>query len=141
MAVRVKVRLKALKGKKETIEEIALLNTGYESKEPEIVIPKETAEKLGLWPHLPDGTEVGDYEVGGGGKVRVYYIENCLEIQVLTEDTVSNPILVSAVIMEGEKEVLLSDKSISALQIVLEDAGKGIWRFKKEEKLRKSYSL
>jgi len=47
---------------------------------------------------------------------------------------------VSVVIMEGEKEVLLSDKSISALQIVLEDIGKGIWRFKKEEKLRKSES-
>ena len=42
------------------------------------------------------------------------------------------------IIIEGEREVLMSDKLISSLGIVIEDAGKGLWRFKGENKIRKS---
>ena len=141
MVVRVRVRLKALKGKRwEAIEGVAVLNAGYESEEPEATIPVKLAERLGLWPRLPEGTEVEAYEVAGGIKVRTYFIENCLEVQVVTEDTASSPIKTVAVIMEGQNEILLSDAAISAHQIILEDAKKGIWRFRKEEKLRKSES-
>ncbi len=144
MGVRVKIRLKPLKrkggGKDEEreIEGVALLNAGFESEGPEAIIPTGLAEKLGLWPRLPEGTEVGTYEVAGGDKARTYYIPDCLQTQVVTEDTTSSTVKIAAVIMEGEKEILVSDKLIHAYKIVLEDAGEGIWRFRDEDKKRKS---
>lgn len=139
MVVRVRVKLKALKGKVgETIESVALLNAGYESKEPEIIIPIGVAERLGFWPRLPEGTEVESYEVAGKIKVRTYSIEGGLEVQIITKDKASNPIKTRTIIMEGQDEILLSDSSISIHQIIIEDAKLGIWRFKKEKKLRKS---
>jgi hypothetical protein len=141
MVVRVKIRLKTLKGKKgKTMDVVALLNAGFESDEPEMVIPVGVAERLGLWPRLPEDTEIESYEVAGSRKVRTYYIEDCLESQVITEDTSSNLIKIPAVIMEDEPEILASDKLIRSYQIVLEDAGSGIWRFRNEKKLRGSES-
>ena len=139
MVVRAKIRLRTLKGEKgRTIEGAALLNAGYESKDPEVIIPKKLAEKLGLWPLLPDGTAIETYKLAANKEVQAHYIKNCLESQVVTEDTVSSIVKTAAVIMEEEREILLSDASISAYQIVLEDAKAGIWRFKNEEKLRES---
>jgi len=139
MVVRVKVRLRPLKGTVgETVEGVAVLNAGYESEGEEIVIPVKVAERLGLWPKLPEGTEVEACEVAGGIKVRTYFIRDCLEVQVIAEDKSSKPIRTAAVIMEGQKEMLLSDASISSHQIIIEDAKRGIWRFRGEEKLRKS---
>ncbi|RLE62678.1 MAG: hypothetical protein DRN53_03530 [Thermoprotei archaeon] len=139
MVVRVKVRLRALKGSiGEVVESVAVLNSGYESVEEEVIIPVRVAERLGLWPRLPEGTEVEEYEVAGGIRVRTYFIRDCLEVQVITEDSISKPVKTVAVIMEGQDEILLSDASISAHRIVIEDAKEGLWRFRGEEKLRKS---
>ena len=139
MVVRVKVRLRPLKGNAgEAIESVAVLNSGYESVEEEVIIPVKVAERLGLWPRLPEGTEIEEYEVAGGIKVRTYFIKDCLEIQVVTEDKVSEPVKTAAVIMEGQDEILLSDASISAHRIVIEDAKQGLWKFRGEYKLRKS---
>ena len=41
--------------------------------------------------------------------------------------------------MPHEREVIISDKLASALKIAIEDIGEGIWRFRDEQKLRKSY--
>ena len=139
MVVRVKVRLRPLKGNAgEAIESVAILKSGYESAEEEVIIPVKVAERLGLWPRLPEGTEIEEYEVAGGIKVRTYFIKDCLETQVVTEDKVSEPVKTAAVIMEGQDEILLSDASISAHRIVIEDAKQGLWRFRGEYKLRKS---
>ncbi|MEM1690661.1 MAG: hypothetical protein QXF05_03780 [Thermofilaceae archaeon] len=117
---------------------MAVANAGYESEGPEVVIPVRVAERLGLWPKLPEGMEVQAYEVAGGLKVRSYVIEDCLEVQVVAGDAASDP--VRAVVMEGESEILLSDASISAHRIVIEDPKRGLWRFRGEEKLRRSES-
>ena len=47
MVCRVKVIIRAEHG---VIETSALLNSGFESDEPDIVIPVSVAEKLHLWP-------------------------------------------------------------------------------------------
>ena len=139
MVVRVKVRLRPLKGSTgKAIESVAILKSGYESAEEEVISPVKVAERLGLWPRLPEGTEIEEYEAAGGIKVRTYFIKDCLEIQVVTEDKVSEPVKTAAVIMEGQDEILLSDASISAHRIVIEDAKQGLWRFRGEYKLRKS---
>ncbi|MEM1714497.1 MAG: hypothetical protein QXE91_01785 [Thermofilaceae archaeon] len=50
MVVRVRVRLKALKGRRgEVVESVTVANAGHESEGPE-VIPVRVAERLGLWP-------------------------------------------------------------------------------------------
>jgi len=51
---------------------MAFLNVGFESAGPEVVIPVVLAERLGLWPKLPEGTEVESYEIAGNRKVRTY---------------------------------------------------------------------
>lgn len=141
MVVRVKVKLKALKGKGgEAVEGVAVLNAGYESVGPEVAVPARLAERLGLWPKLPEGAEVGAYEAAGGVRVRAYYIGDCLEVQVVTDDVASSPVRSAAAVIEGQDEILLSDASISAHRIVLEDVKEGIWRFKGERKLRRSES-
>ena len=139
MVVRTRVKIKALKGKEgKTVETVALINAGFESEEPEIIVPVRLAEELGLWPQLPQGTEIETYEVAGGGKVRTYRIEGALETQVITEGAASDPVKTTAAIVEGEREVILSDKAISAHQMVLEEVGAGIWRFRGEAKTRQS---
>lgn len=139
VVVRTGIRLKILReGEEKTTDTVALLNAGFESEEPEVIIPEKLAVKLGLWPQLPDGTEIEAYEVAGGGKVRTYRVSDCLETRVITEETTSSPVKGTAVIMEGEREVVLSDKAISAHQMILEDTGEGSWRFRGESELRES---
>jgi len=53
LVVRVRVRLNA-KGSR-SLETSAIANSGYESFEPEIVVPETVAERLGLFPELPRG--------------------------------------------------------------------------------------
>ena len=92
---------------------------------------------MGFYPALPEGAVIKTYETAGGF-VRMYHVEEGVEIQAITEDTTSNPVKCAAVLSELEKEVLLSDKTIEELKIVLERSKEGLWRFWDEEKVRKS---
>jgi len=58
MAIRLRLSLK--RGDKE-INTVAMVNSGYETLEPEILIPSRLAEELGLLPILPPGSMVKDY--------------------------------------------------------------------------------
>ncbi len=51
MAVRVKIKI-TLSNEK-SLETTALVNTGFESIEPQLLLPVKAAEKLGIWPNLP----------------------------------------------------------------------------------------
>lgn len=139
MAVRIKLELKSQKGKKKgaKVESSALINSGFETEAPEIVLPITVAQRLGLWPELPGGTTVEKYEVAGGGKFDCYLIEDAVGVRVITEDKATDPIATSAVLMQ-EREILISDKLTSRHHIVIEDLGEGLWRFRSEEKIRKS---
>lgn len=136
MAVRVRVALGAKKGKEVKVP--ALLNAGYEVEEPELTVPEETARKLGLFPKLPKGSRVVDYLTVGRGKVRGYLIPKALQVRVLTKDRIKGPVSSNVAVVPGEEEVILSDKLIDALEIVIEKAGEGLWRFGDEKKIRRS---
>ena len=139
MAVRVKLKIKALKG--ETSRELlssVLVNSAFESDTPEIILPLALASSLGLYPKLPEGTTVERYEVAGGGSLDSYLIRDGVEVQVVTEDRVSDPTIINCAIISGEKEVLMSDKLISKCAIVIKDAGEGIWYFGDESIKRRS---
>ena len=48
------------------IEVTALVNTGYEGDVPEVLIPIQFAERLGVWPSLPRETMVETYRSASG---------------------------------------------------------------------------
>ena len=68
MAVRVRLRIKAVKGVRagKAVETTALVNTGFETDSPELLVPLRLSEALGFWPELPEGTKVEVYETAGG---------------------------------------------------------------------------
>ena len=125
MAIRLPVKIKFFK---KEIETVALANTGYETEEPQILLPSEVAKKLEIWPELPQGTTVETYttSIGEGG---MYSIKK--KFKVWLPSNPARQIHSMAIIAEKEQEVLLSDALISALGIIIEDAKKGLWRVKK----------
>lgn len=111
MGVRIKLKIASLKAGSSS-EVNSLLHTGFESEEPEVVVPARVAEKLGFWPELPEDAVSEEYEAAGGGRLTMYYLGNAIEVQAITEDKVSKPIKCALVISEQEREVLLSDRTI-----------------------------
>jgi len=125
VGVRVKVRVK-YSGK--SVDLIALVSTGYETDIPEILIPVDIAEKLGLWPKLPDNTLVETYRTASG-LMRVYRVEGA-NVSLLIDDVEVRSTETYVVISEHTDEALISDQLTSKLDIVIEDPAKGLWRLR-----------
>jgi len=134
--VRIRIKINSLKGKP-PLEVSSLLNTGFGTEEPEVLVPVKVAEKLSFWPELPEGAMVKAYETAGG-IARMYRISKAIEIQAATGDKISEPVKCSLVISEIENEVLLSDRIIEELNIIIESPAKGLWKFKDDVELRNS---
>ena len=98
--VRIRIKINSLKGKP-PLEVSSLLNTGFGTEEPEVLVPVKVAEKLSLWPELPEGAMVKAYETAGG-IARMYRISKAIEIQAATGDKISKPVKCSLVISEIE---------------------------------------
>jgi len=140
MVVRIRVRIK-FKDFDKVIETSAKANAGYESIEPEIIIPYKILEIL----QIPENyiKEKGvdrEYIVADGRVITFKVIPKGVDVWVITEDRIVGPVTSNLVISKGRREVLLSDKLLRDLKIALEDPGEGIWRFRDEplNKLRKS---
>ena len=125
MAVRVKVLIK--RGEAE-VETVAIANSGYESDEPELVVPTKVAERLGMWPEFSPGTKVEAYESPAGTSL-FYVVPKAANIAVEAKDKSTEPVVTTIAISDKESEVLLSDKLIDSLNIELKKPGMGIWRF------------
>ena len=126
MAVRVRLRIKSRLSGSE-VETSALVNTGFETETPQLLIPMALARRLGIFPPPPD---VALVEFGtAGGPVRNYVIREALEVSVLAADREVGPVVCDAVISSLEEEVLINDKLGEALGLVLLALGSGRWRF------------
>lgn len=128
MVVRVKLKIRALNGGliKETS---ALVNAGYESSSPEIVIPTPLAKLL----KLKQASMRRSYRsLAGGRKASIRFLPKGVEVTVMTQDREEGPVKADVVILQGEEEVMISDKLIDALKIEIVSPGKGIWRFNDE---------
>jgi len=125
VGVRVKVRIK-YGGR--SVDLIALVNTGYETDVPEILIPVDIAEKLGLWPKLPDNTLVETYKTASG-LMKVYRVGGA-NISLLIDDVEVRSTETYVVISEYVDEALISDQLTSKLDIVIEDPAKGLWKLR-----------
>jgi predicted aspartyl protease len=133
MGVRVKLRLKY---GDVSLDLVALVNTGYETDVPELLIPVNIAEKIGLWPKLPDNIIIETYKTASG-LMKVYRVRGA-NVSLLIEGKERENIEVFIVISEYTDEVLISDQLASKLGIVIEDPAKGLWRIKGELVIRSS---
>ena len=134
MAVRVRLRIK---GKNGEIVTSALVNSGFEAEEPQLIIPLSLAERLNL---ASSEVDIEDFNVAGGGRVSGYRIRENLKVELITEDR--NPIKAEALAtaLPGEKEVIISDYLASTLGIVILDPRKGEWCLKDEIGLKQRTS-
>jgi len=130
----VRVRLK-VEFKAKEAEVIALVNTGFESDVPELLIPLQLARELGVWPNLPEGTLIETYR-SASGLVRVYRIEGA-KVYLIEEGLEIKPVNAHLVISEYADEALMNDQLISSLGIVIEDPAKGLWRLRGEARIRR----
>ncbi len=127
MALRIRLSVRSRSSSRE-IETIALVNSGFETLKPQLLLPVSVAEALGLWPSLPRNYLVKEY-MTPGGPVKQYVVPNELLVRVVVE--YETPYIESdAVISMIEEEVLISDKLAGALGIVIYDVGEGIWRLR-----------
>ncbi|RLF19270.1 MAG: hypothetical protein DRZ82_06300 [Thermoprotei archaeon] len=135
MPVRVKVRLRSLRNNSSVLVP-ALLNTGFTSNELDIHVPKDIASRLGLWP--PPKNSSLEVLNTAGGEVLSYFIPNAVELTVIEDDRNSKTITCNVIISLHEREVLLSDAVIEELEIEILSPRTGLWRFKGEDKVRRS---
>jgi hypothetical protein len=115
---------------------IALVNTGYETDVPEILIPIAIAERLGIWPRLPENTTIETYRTASG-LMKVYRISGA-RISLVVDGVEKKIVEGCIVISEYADEVLVSDQLTSAFGIVIEDPAKGLWRLREEAVVRAS---
>lgn len=134
MAVRVKILVKS--NEKEVVTS-ALLNSGFESLEPDIAIPIRLAEVLRLWP--PKEFEVEDVETAGG-QVTSYLMRNVVKIKLITQEHELPEIACNILINPHIDEVLISDYVIDLLEVEVVSFSKGLWKLKNDppNKIRKS---
>ncbi|WP_291767771.1 hypothetical protein [Caldivirga sp. UBA161] len=124
MAVRVRVRLRSSGS---DVLTSALVNTGFETDRPQVLIPMNLAKALKLWPPTGNAYIV---EFGtAGGPIREYVIPNSIEITVITANKESRSITCDAVISHIEEEVIINDKLSEELGIIILAAGSGKWKF------------
>jgi hypothetical protein len=126
MAVRVKLRLKS-KFSGETIEVSALINSGFETESPQLLIPMQLARRVTLYPPPPSSSII---DVGtAGGPAKVLLVREALEVWAVTDDREVGPKLIDVLISPIEEEVLVNDKLTEELGIILLATGSGKWRF------------
>ena len=70
--------------------------------------------------------------------MRVYKIPSWAGVSVLTEEGESRRVLSDIVISHIEVEALISDKLAEELMLAIERPGEGLWRFRGEDKERRS---
>lgn len=121
------------------METVALLNSGFKSEDPNIVVPVELARRLGSWPPKTANSALLDT---GGGEVDLLYYESIAELEILVGDRKVDRVIVNIIVNPYVHEVSLSDYLVSLLGIIIVDAKRGFWRFKddKESLLRHSHA-
>ena len=126
MAVRIKLRLRA-RASGGAIEVSALINSGFETDSPQLLIPMGLARRLALYPPPITSSII---EVGtAGGPSKVFLVREALEVWAITDDREVGPKLVDVLISPIEEEVLVNDKLTEELGIILLATGSGKWRF------------
>ncbi len=129
----VKVNVEVKKGGK-IIKSPSVLNTGYEAgEEPEIHLPTNLAKELEFDLR---GAMIDVYQAMGS-RVNAYVLGS-VEVKAVEPDRETNWIKAKAVSVEGEDEVVISDKLIGEFGIIILNPALGKWKFRGERKVRRS---
>ncbi len=122
MAVRVRVEIE-YKGRKGSA--VALANSGYESREAEVLVPFSYAKEF--------------LRVKGKGKKEKYLAAGRTEVsiaffgywtvRVVTESRSSNAVTAKMFVSHSEDQVILNDVLTGLLGLALLDVKEGRWRF------------
>ena len=136
MVVRVGLRVRGRTGQAEIP---ALVNSGFEADGPQLILPVEVAQELGL---LDEARALEAFEVAGGGRALGYRIMRPIEVELVLGDR--EPVRAEALVtvMPGEAEAVMGDFLSSELGIVILDARRGIWCLRDEvgRRERSSYA-
>jgi len=128
MGVRVRIRIKVRSNNNEVITS-ALVNSGYEVTEPEILLPRRLAEYLGL-SLRPPIARTYTYETPTG-YYRLLLIMKAVDVHLC--DVCKEVKEVNVAVADFEREVLISDALCEALGIQILSARTGIWRHVNDE--------
>jgi hypothetical protein len=129
VAIRLRIRL-VREGK--SVDVVAPISSGYETREPEVLLPVAIATQLSIYPRLPEGAIVKEYKLADGSITKLIKVSRAVQIYVVEEDRVVGPVEASLVVAEKAEEVLISDKLAGKLGIVALDFGEGLWCFRDE---------
>ncbi len=136
LAVRVRVRLKILD--KEIIT-TALVNSGFETDEPQILVPDRLLLANGIEVSRLSGITM---EYGtAGGTITMFVAKGSCRVALVEPDRVVGDIVADLVISPIEREVLISDALGEELGIVILSLKRGLWKLKDDppDRVRESY--
>jgi len=137
LGVRVKLRIKI--GKVD-VETSALVNTGFETSEPQLLVPFSLLTSMGI-----DLRDLGKPEIitygTAGGDVNLYVFRKGCRVSVIEPDKSSPTVESDLVLSHVENEVLISDALCEELGIIILNPRKGYWRFIDDppDRVRRSY--
>jgi len=123
----VRVKIKVVMANK-TLETTALVNTGYETDEPQLLVPH-----VFLIRNNVDLEDLGrpmtmEYDTAGGPVAMHVYPKAC-KVAVIEPDKISREVESDLVVSLIEKEVIMSDALIEELGINIINPKTGLWRF------------
>jgi len=87
MVIRLRIKIKR---ENKSVETIAIANSGYASRVPEIVINRSIAEELSIYPRLPSNTRIVRYRTASGRVEEFLKIEDSAKVQVTESDRKSD---------------------------------------------------
>jgi hypothetical protein len=134
MGAHVKVRIERSNGR--AVETSAVLNGGFSSEEPSLLLPRAAA--LLLYPDYPAGTVPHGATTAGGATTFREIVGETVRVRILAGDREGPVADFRVLVSEADDEVLVSDYGIDALGAKIERHGPGIWRFAGENLERKS---
>ena len=125
MGVRVRVEIR-VGGK--SVYTSALLNSGFETDSPQIVVPARLLRRHGIAPEDLGHGRLVEYDTAGG-PIAMHVYPGACEARVVAGDRASKWVKADIVVSPIEREVLASDALIEELGIVLLSPRRGYWRF------------
>jgi len=129
VVVSVRLRIRSLVGRSpgSTVEVVAGVNSHYPAllgpDEPELLLPREVAEQLGLYP--PDPRWEAVERVSVGGPAYGWFVRRAVSACVVEGDREGPEITAHVYIVPGFPKVLISDAAIKPLGIWMVDEARG----------------
>ncbi len=138
MALRIKIKVEV--GAK-LVETRALVNTGFETDEPQLLVPNRFLSINEINLDLREAGRPVEYGTAGG-PISMYVLQDACSISVIEPDRTKGLVKADLVVSPVEREVIISDTLADSLEIVILSPGRGCWKFVDDppEKTRTSYA-